>query len=208
MRERRSGCAIGTLLAALALIAHAANPPAAPAPAAVAPAPAGDPLDELLRELAAQRRGHVAFTEVQHLAILDRPLESSGELLYEAPDRLEKHTLKPRPETLTLRHGMLSATRGGRTRTVELGAHPQLAPLIESLRATLSGDRRALEQVFSTQLEGDLAHWRLRLTPRNRETARVVKEVLISGEHARLQTVEIFQTDGDHSRLTLGPELP
>ncbi len=45
---------------------------------------------QLLKLLAARRHGHVTFTEVQRLAILDRPLESSGELLYDAPDRLEK----------------------------------------------------------------------------------------------------------------------
>ncbi len=30
------------------------------------------------------------------------PIESSGELRYDAPDRLEKRTLKPRAETLVL----------------------------------------------------------------------------------------------------------
>lgn len=208
MRLPRSRGTPGALLIALAMTAQAANPqPSAPPPAATQP-PSGDALDELMQQLAATRHGHVAFTEIQYLAILDRPLESSGELLYDAPDRLEKHTLKPRPEILALTHGMLSATRGGRTRTVELAAHPQLAPLIESLRATLAGDRAALEQVFSTRFVGDLAHWKLLLTPRNPGTARLVKEVRISGEHARLETVEILQTDGDHSLLTLGPELP
>src|SRR2546429_7311569 len=33
---------------------------------------------------------------------LFRSLESSGELLYDAPDRLEKRTLNPRAETLVL----------------------------------------------------------------------------------------------------------
>jgi len=203
-----SRCGVaGALLLALAMPAGAAVQPATAPATAEARAPAGDPLDELLRELARRRHAHAAFTEVQYLAMLDRPLESSGELLYEAPDRLEKRTLKPRAETLTLAHGVLSATRRGRTRTVELAAYPQLAPLIESLRATLAGDRAALEQVFSTHLEGDLAHWRLRLTPRNPDAARVVKAVLISGAHASLATVEILQTDGDRSLLSIGPEL-
>jgi len=36
---------------------------------------------------------------VQQLAMLERPLQSSGELLYDAPDRLEKRTLKPKAQT-------------------------------------------------------------------------------------------------------------
>jgi hypothetical protein len=168
---------------------------------------APDQLDTLMQQLAVRRHGHVTFTEVQYLAVLERPLESSGELLYEAPDRLEKRTLSPRPETLVLAHGLLSATRNGRTRTLELAAHPQLAPLIEGLRATLAGDRAALERAFSVRLDGDAARWLLHLAPRDPAAARLVKEVLISGAQAQLRTVEILQPDGDRSLLTIGREV-
>ena len=61
--------------------------------------------------LAQRKHGHVTFVEQHFLAMLDRPLESSGELLYDAPDRLEKRTLRPKPETLLLEQGVLSAHR-------------------------------------------------------------------------------------------------
>lgn len=195
MSAGRAGLALGAWLVVLA--------------ASLAAASSGepDPLAALMRELAARRHGHVGFTEVQYLAILDRPLESSGELLYEAPDRLEKRTLTPRPETLLLAHGVLSVTRGQRTRTVALAAYPQLAPLLESLRATLAGDRAALERVFSVRLEADPPRWTLHLAPRDPAAARLVREVLISGEQADLRTVEILEGDGDRSVLTIGRDL-
>lgn len=178
------------------------------APLTATPSADSDPLDALLAELAVRRHGHVTFTEVQYLAVLERPLESSGELLYEAPDHLEKRTLSPRPETLVLAHGILSATRGTRTRTLELAAYPQLAPLLESLRATLAGDRAALERVFNVRLDADRPRWTLHLAPRDPSAARLVKEVLITGEQADLRTVELLQADGDRSLLTIGRELP
>jgi hypothetical protein len=178
------------------------------APLAAAATPSSDPLDALLAQFALRHHGHVAFTEVQYLAVLDRPLESSGELLYDAPDHLEKRTLTPRRETLVLEHGMLSATRGSRTRTLALAAHPQLAPLIESLRATLAGDRAALERAFSVRLDGDPDRWTLRLAPRDAAAARLIAEVRITGEQAGLKSVEILQADGDRSLLTIGRELP
>jgi len=192
-RARRAAAVLSLGLCALAGVAGAAAP---------------DALDELMHALAARRHGHVSYTEVQHLAVLDQPLKSSGELLYDAPDRLEKRMLKPAPETLVLAHGVLSATRGKHTRVVELATAPQLAPLIESLRATLAGDRAALERIFSVQLEGDLARWTLRLTPRDRAAARTIAAVLITGERSDLRTVEILAADGDRSLLTLGAELP
>lgn len=177
------------------------------APLAAGSSADADPLAALMRELAARRHDHVTFTEVQYLAVLDRPLESSGELLYEAPDRLEKRTLAPHPETLVLAHGVLSATRGRHTRSVALGAYPELAPLLESLRATLAGDRAALERVFSVRLESDPPRWTLHLAPRDQAAARLVREVRISGEEADLKTVEILEADGDRSLLTIGREL-
>ncbi|MGO9803368.1 MAG: LolA-related protein [Steroidobacteraceae bacterium] len=196
MSDSRPRRALWSLLVALA------------APLAAAASESADPLDALMRELAARRHGHVAFTEVQYLAMLDRPLESSGELFYEAPDRLEKRTLSPRAETLVLAHGVLSATRGQRSRTLELAAYPQLAPLLESLRATLAGDRTTLERVFSVTLDGDSSRWTLHLAPRDPAAAHVIREVVIAGEQANLRTVEILQGDGDRSLLTIGRELP
>lgn len=191
-----------------ALLVACAAPLAASAAGSPTASPtASDGLDALMHELAAHPSGHVTFTEVQHLAVLDRPLESSGELLYEAPDRLEKRILKPRPETLVLAHGVLSATRGKHTRSMDLAAWPQIAPLLESLRATLTGDRTTLERIFSVELEGDAARWTLSLTPKDPEAARAVTRVIITGENAKLRTVETFQADGDRSLLTIGAEL-
>jgi Outer membrane lipoprotein carrier protein LolA-like len=189
------------------LVAFAAPLAASPAGSPTASSAASDGLDALMHELAAHPSGHVTFTEVQHLAVLDRPLESSGELLYEAPDRLEKRILKPRSETLVLAHGVLSATRGKHTRSMDLAAWPQIAPLLESLRATLTGDRATLERIFSVELEGDAARWTLKLTPKDPEAARAVTRVIITGENAKLRTVETFQADGDRSLLTIGAEL-
>src|SRR6478736_4239611 len=57
-------------------------------------------LDQLMQSLAKVRSAHATFIEKKYLSMLDRPVESSGELFYEAPDQLEKKTVKPKPETL------------------------------------------------------------------------------------------------------------
>ena len=159
---------------------------------------------ELLELLAERRHDHVTFTEVQQLAILDRPLHSSGELLYDAPDRLEKRTLEPRREELVLEHGMLSVERDHHRRSVALHDFPQAVPLVESLRATLAGDRAALARYFTVQFSGTLARWTLELTPTDATLRRSVQHVVITGETDRIRTVQIRQSDGDTSTLTLG----
>lgn len=163
--------------------------------------------EQLLKLLAARRHGHVTFTEVQQLAILDRPLESSGELLYEAPDRLEKRTLSPKAETLVLEHGVLTAHRRHRTYVMALRDYPLLAPFIESIRATLAGDGAALERLFRVEFEGNLAHWSLLLVPTDAKLAGAVREVRIEGEREAIRSVEIRHSDGDRSLLRIGPEV-
>ena len=75
--------------------------------AAVSASGAGDP-DEVLALLATRKHGHVEFIEQKFIAALDRPIESSGELRFDAPDHLEQRTLKPRPESLVLDNGTLT----------------------------------------------------------------------------------------------------
>lgn len=167
----------------------------------------GDALDQVLQLLASHRHDHVTFTEVHQLAMLDHPLQSSGELLYDAPDRLEKRTLEPKPEDLLLEHGVLTVQRGSRTRVLSLQDYPQLVPLVESIRATLAGDRAALEHYFTVQFSGTLANWTLELRPYDAKVAHTLQKIRIHGERDAIRTVEIRQSDGDASLLTIGPEV-
>jgi hypothetical protein len=45
------------------------------------------------------------------------------------------------------------------------------------------------------------------LTPIDPLLRRSVQHILISGAHERVRTVEIHQSDGDNSTLTIGADL-
>jgi outer membrane lipoprotein-sorting protein len=163
--------------------------------------------DQLMSALSQRKHGHVTFVEKKFLAVLDRPVESSGELLYDAPDRLEKRTLKPKPATLVLTGDVVTAKRGHREYVLDLQQYPQVVPLIESIRATLAGDRAALERVFDAKLDGGFAHWTLDLVPRDSKLAASVRKIVLAGETDQIQTIEIQEVDGDRSVLTIGAEV-
>jgi hypothetical protein len=165
---------------------------------------ASDDLDGLMHLLAARQHGQVSFVEQHFLALLTRPVESSGELIY-APDRLEKRTEEPRPETLVLAGNVLTIHRGQHTHVLDLKAYPQILPFIESMRATLAGDRNALERTFRVDFFGTLARWTLLLVPLQPQVAKAVAQVRIEGSRENLLTVEIREADGDRSLMTLRP---
>ena len=162
-------------------------------------------LNEVMRLLAMRQHDRVEFIEQQFLAVLKQPIESSGELRYDAPDRLEKRTLKPRIETLVLTGGVLTVERGHNKRVMDLHSYPQVLPFVESIRATLAGDRNSLERLFHIDFAGSVSRWTMTLVPLESKVKQSVRQVRIDGIRDQLVKVEIRQPDGDRSLMTLRP---
>ena len=162
-------------------------------------------LDQIMAMLAMRQHGRAEFIEQQFLAVLSHPIESSGELRYDAPDRLEKRTLKPRAETLLLSGEVLTVERAHSRRVMDLHAYPQVLPFVESIRATLAGDRKALERMFRLDFAGSVSRWSLTLMPLESKVKQSVSQVRIEGAQDQLLKVEIRQPDGDRSLMTLRP---
>lgn len=160
-------------------------------------------IDQLMQTLAKTKQGRATFVEKKYIAVLDKPIESSGELSYSAPDRLERKTLKPRPETMLLEGGVITIERGGRKHVMQLQDYPELAGFIGSIRGTLAGDRKALERSFKLVLEGEVERWILILLPSDARTAQVVQQIRISGARDNVRSIDILQTDGDRSAMSI-----
>jgi outer membrane lipoprotein-sorting protein len=160
-------------------------------------------LSQLLEGFAQTRTSHASFVETKTVRLLDRPLVSAGELRFEAPDRLEKRTLRPRPELLVLDGDRMTLDRGERHMQLDLRAYPQAAAFVESIRGTLAGDRAALERVYRLRLEGDERSWVLVLTPRDPGMASLVQRVRIAGRRYDVTVIEILQANGDSTLMSV-----
>lgn len=158
-------------------------------------------IDQLMRGLAQTRSNHASFVEKKTIAMLDRPVESSGELFYTAPDYLEKRTLKPKAESMILDHGTLVIERGRQKHRLQLQDYPELAVFIDSIRGTLAGDRKALERNYRLSLDGTAEHWTLQLLPVDEKMRAAVKGIRIAGVRDALRSIEITQADGDSSLM-------
>lgn len=166
-------------------------------------APTTDTLEHLMALLSQRQHGHVSFTEIHTSSIVDRPLESSGEMFYDAPDRVEKRTLKPKPESMLLEKGQLTLERRHKQYHVALADYPQAIAYIEAIRATLSGDRAALEKWFHVAYNANGSHWDLKLTPLDAKAAAQVSEVSIEGTLDEIATVTVQLANGDRSVTSL-----
>jgi len=160
-------------------------------------------ISQLMGALANNKHGAASFSEKKFISILDQPVESSGELLFIAPARLEKRTLKPKAETLVLDGDVLTIERRRRKHVLQLKDYPELAGMIESIRATLAGDRKALERVYHLTLRGDSERWTLVLIPLDAKVGGAVARIRIEGVQDDVRTVEILQSDGDRSLMSI-----
>lgn len=164
---------------------------------------AGWSLDQLMSELAQTRYSHARFNEKKFIAMLDQPVESSGELFYNAPDRLEKRTLKPRYETMLVEGGALTIERGRKRHRLQLQDYPELAAFIDSIRGTLAGDRRALERNYRLSLDGSAKQWTLLLLPSQPRMQAVVKQIKVEGARDQVRSIEVQQADGDSALMLI-----
>jgi outer membrane lipoprotein-sorting protein len=160
-------------------------------------------IDKLMHSLAQTRSSHAKFVEKKSIAMLDAPVESSGELFYSAPDRLEKRTIKPKPELMILDHDTLVIERGRQKHRLQLQSYPELAVFIDSIRGTLAGDRRALEANYRLDLDGTAENWTLQLLPTNEKMQAMVQRIRIAGVHDTVRSIDITQADGDNSFMLI-----
>ncbi len=161
-------------------------------------------IGQLMHMLAKNKSGKATFVEKKYIGIIDKPIESSGELAFQAPDRLEKRTLTPKPESLLLEGKILTIDRPGKNRmTVNLDEHPEVAAFIESIRGTLAGDLSSLEASYTVALSGSEKNWQLSLSPKQERLSRIFKKILIGGTNSDIRTIELDQSDGDHSEMII-----
>lgn len=171
---------------------------------------AGWNVKRLMRELGQVKAARGGFVERKHITILTTPLESSGTLVYTAPDRLEKHTLTPRQESLLLEGDQLTIEERERDqrRTVLLQDYPVVRAFVESIRSTLAGDLATLDRHYQVSLDGTEHRWRLTLKPTDPQMQEVVSEIRISGSGDRIDSIETIESSGDRSVMTITRDGP
>ena len=184
------------LAGVLALLAAGATP---------ARAQAQFDLLQLMQTLAQVKAGEATFTETRTVAMLERTLQSSGRLSFEAPDSFVRETLKPRREKIAVVGNSVTMSLGARTRTVPLDSVPEAAVIMEAIRGTLTGNRDAIERNFTPSVIGTPQRWTLELKPREPRLRELVIAVRLVGERALVREVTVAMADGDKSVMTIEP---
>ncbi len=167
-------------------------------------------LPQLMQSLAQVQSSQGRFKERKYLAVLIAPLDSSGTLSFQAPGHLEKHTLKPKAESLVLDQGVLTIESKARNlkRTLVLQEYPAVWAFVESIRSTLAGDLPTLQRFYKVSLKGNANKWSMVLVPLDGRTRQMMSEIVISGRGARVAEIETTESSGDRTLMTIIEDKP
>lgn len=170
------------------------------------PAPAWG-LPQLMAEMRGVRHASAGFVEQKFVHMLNQPLQSSGRLIYVAPDRLQKETLAPAPSELTVNGDHLTVRQpDGTLRELSLSEVPEIGALVESIRATLAGDAATLSRYYTAAVSGTANDWVLQLEPRDERLRKLLAMVRIQGDGTSIRGVETVERDGDRTEMTITPD--
>ncbi len=170
-------------------------------------------LDQLMAALHTVRHVDARYVEHRTLRALRTPIETRGTLHFDAPDRLDKVTDPAADGTtdrLAIDGNRLTIDRGHGAPPVVLmlNEHPEIGVLIESIRATLSGDSAALRRTFDVSIAGPLSNWQLVLQPHDPAQRALLQWMRITGYDTRITAIDTQSGDGDHSEMAIVQQAP
>jgi hypothetical protein len=170
-------------------------------------------LDHLMAALRTVRHVDARYVENRTLHALRTPIETHGTLRFDAPDRLEKAsdpTADGATERLTIDANHLTIDRGHNITPVELmlNEHPEIGVLVDSIRATLSGDGAELRRIFDISIAGTLNQWQLVLQPHSPAQRAILQWMRITGYGTRITAIDSQNGDGDHAEMAIVQQAP
>lgn len=164
-------------------------------------------LGDVMTAMARVPSSRAEFVETKTLALLAKPLVLTGTLRYERPGTLERIVRTPTEERMLVSGDQLTLESPAKQqkRTFALRSNPTMWAFVESIRATLAGDRATLERFYWTRVEGEAAAWVVNLEPRDSQMAEYVQQIRVFGGGDRVERIEVYESNGDRSVTRIKP---
>jgi hypothetical protein len=164
-------------------------------------------VEQLINEIGVVKDRTSRFTETKEMAILNTSLTQTGTIDFHYPDKLSKRIDPPVSTIVKIAGDTLSIQSPTHPpRYFSISNHPQLAVLLDPIRAILAGDLMALKRYYQVTLEGEKAEWQLELLPRDSTTARRISGIEIYGSGPIVNRYVVQEQNGDRTTTKLEPQ--
>jgi outer membrane lipoprotein-sorting protein len=144
------------------------------------------------------------FSEEKHIALLAKPLRSSGTIYYDRDKGIARTTKAPKPEHVVVTRTTLRFRKGDHTEEIPLDKSKDLKAFALIFPTVLRGERGELERSFDVGLYGsDAAWWALAFTPKTDSLRAMVRRVVVFGHKAELVALQVVEASGDTTETQL-----
>ncbi|CAJ0718304.1 outer membrane lipoprotein carrier protein LolA [Ralstonia mannitolilytica] len=188
-----------TMRAGLAALALAMSALAGAAPSE---APQESALVSQVAAQLAQARGvRAQFVQTQTLQALQKPLVSSGTLLFVRDQGAIWRIEQPTRMTYVMTDAGVT-TLDANDKPMARGARNAagVAQVSRMMRAMLAGDLSALYSQFSVNAQGNASRWQLKLTPAQPQLAQALRGLELAGD-TYVRSIRIRSANGDETRI-------
>ncbi|HEV7555225.1 MAG TPA: outer membrane lipoprotein carrier protein LolA [Kofleriaceae bacterium] len=144
------------------------------------------------------------FTEAKHVALLARPLTSSGTIYFDHAKGVARVTTAPKPQSVVVSKTTIRIKSGTTVETIPLDKNKDLKAFALVFPSLLRGDRAELDKAFSIALYGsDADWWALTFAPKSATLEHLVSRVIVIGRKSDPVTLEIVEASGDTTETQL-----
>lgn len=144
------------------------------------------------------------FVQQRELQGFDRPLSSSGHVLYSQHEGILWQQTAPFALTIIIDDsGIVQKSPGTTPQELKAADNPMMHAFSVLLKAMLSADSQALQQFFSLKLTADAQNaenWQLELTPSAAPIDKIFSRIVLTGSD-RVENIEMFDLAGDATRI-------
>ncbi|MGV7220120.1 MAG: LolA-related protein [Nitrospinales bacterium] len=164
-------------------------------------------ISNLMASLSSVGKGTAIFKEERYISFLSEPLISKGNLRFQSPDYLFKHTESPKDERLVVFEDEVTITNleKGLQQSFSLNDFPQLRGLLDGIRYTLAGNIEELNKSYKLTLQGSQADWQIYLSPKLKTMQELISNINILGKGQNIYKLEIFESNGDRTIMHIEP---
>jgi hypothetical protein len=158
-------------------------------------------MPEALARLLGHHKGHglfARFAEEKKVAILTRPLRSTGELIF-LPDRgLYRKLMTPFAQELLITPTAIhQRDPRGRMEKLALATLPAAQAFVNAFLAVFSGSFEALHSHFQVYFSSESSRWQLGLMPTHTVMHTLISCIVLAGENEHLIDLWVQETNGD-----------
>ena len=166
------------------------------------PAHADELLGGILKRLAEPEVIRAQFVQERLLADLARPAISSGRIVVSRREGLLWRVESPVKVTLAFTPNEIIETGPDGVRRLRGQGRSVETQIGRVMRGILGADAETLRSSFEATASGSPERWTIRLAPRPREMARVLREVRLAGGR-RLESIEVEETNGNLNTIRM-----